>query len=81
MIIEIKLFAVARQLADAETVSLEVPAGASLAEVRTALADRVPELADLAAQVRFAVNAAYADDATPIREGDEVAMIPPVSGG
>jgi len=42
---------------------------------------RYPRLADCAGAVRFAVNSEYAEPSQPLRSGDEVAVIPPVSGG
>lgn len=48
-----------------------------------ALLNALPELACLKAfpNLRVAVNQAWADWDTPLREGDEVAFLPPVSGG
>ncbi|MGB9625395.1 MAG: MoaD/ThiS family protein [Phycisphaerae bacterium] len=42
---------------------------------------RYPKLAEHAGVVRFAVNSEYADPSQSLRTGDEVALIPPVSGG
>lgn len=49
--------------------------------LKTYLAERYPEAEALLASAFVAVNQAYADGDAPIREGDEVALIPPVSGG
>lgn len=40
-----------------------------------------PELSSRLESVRFAVNETFADDETPVTDGDVVALIPPVSGG
>ena len=81
MIVEIKMFAVARQLAGCDSCRVEVSDDATVAEVRRALLDAVPSLEGMAAHLRFAVNAEYVADTTRVEEGAEVALIPPVSGG
>lgn len=40
-----------------------------------------PRLADARRRMRFAINQKYADLSSPLQQGDEVALIPPVSGG
>jgi sulfur-carrier protein len=81
MTIRVRLFAAARQLAGRESLSVEVPGGATVAELRQAMARLCPELATLLPHVVFAVDAEYAGDADRVAEGCEVACIPPVSGG
>jgi molybdopterin converting factor subunit 1 len=81
MKVQVKLFAVARQWAGADAVQLDLPAGATVATARQALLARLPKLAQFGSQLRFAVDADYANDATPISPGNDVACIPPVSGG
>lgn len=81
MRIELKLFAVARQLVGCDTIAIDLPAGATVSALRAALAEQVPALAPILSRVMFAVNADYAADDTVIGAGAEVACIPPVSGG
>ena len=81
MTVRVQLFAVARQLAAAESVEIELSSGATVAELRAALGEQVPALAPLLRQTLFAVNAEYASDRTVLPKGAEVACIPPVSGG
>ena len=81
MKVAVKLFAAARELAGGGQVEIELPPGADLAELRQALATRYPKLAALSSRSLMAVNAEYASDSTPVTEGDELALIPPVSGG
>ena len=81
MRVAVKLFAAARDLAGHGEVEIELPPGADVAELRQALAAQLPPLAPLAARSLVAVNAEYASDSTPVAEGDELALIPPVSGG
>ena len=81
MKVQVRLFAAAKEWAKAGTIELDVPGGATVAEVRSALVIRVPRLAQFGPQLRLAVNADYADDATAISPDADVACIPPVSGG
>jgi molybdopterin converting factor subunit 1 len=79
--VEVRLFAVTRQLAGRATVVLEVPEGASVRDLRRLLASDCPELAALMPHVMIAVGTEFARDDAPIPPGAEVAVIPPVSGG
>ena len=79
--IRVRLFARARDLAGADAVDVDLPAGATVAGLRARLAERVPALRDLLPRAAVAVNEDFADDDTPIPPGAEVAIIPPVSGG
>lgn len=81
MNVQLKLFAAARQLVDQNVVELSLRDGATVADLRQALATECPQLADFVKHVVFAVNSEYADDGTEIPAGAEVACIPPVSGG
>jgi molybdopterin converting factor subunit 1 len=81
MKVAVKLFAAARELAGHGEVVVELSPGADVAEVRQALAAQLPPLAPLAVRSLVAVNAEYANDSTLVAEGDELALIPPVSGG
>jgi MoaE-MoaD fusion protein len=81
MRVRVRLFAIQRELAGAREVELELPAGASIEDAWTALVAIHPALAPGRAYVRFARNAEYADADTPLADGDELAIIPPVSGG
>ena len=81
MRVEVKLFAVARQLAGRDALLLEMPSSATVADVRTAVCRQIPGLGDLAEHLNFAVDHRYANDETPIRADSEIACVPPVSGG
>jgi molybdopterin converting factor subunit 1 len=73
-------FASLRERAGAGEIELELPPDASLAVARAAVEKAHPGL--LAGPVAAAVNGAYVrDGAARLREGDEVAFLPPVSGG
>ena len=77
MRISVRLFAALRERAGAGTIALELPAGARVGDVWEAIALGGPEPASLA----FARNRAYAAREDALADGDEVALIPPVSGG
>ena len=81
MRVRVRLFAIQRELAGAREVELELPAGSSIEGAWAALVALHPSLAPGRAYVRFARNADYADADTPLADGDELAIIPPVSGG
>jgi molybdopterin synthase catalytic subunit/molybdopterin converting factor small subunit len=74
--ITVRLFAGLRELAGTGRQELELPEPASVDDVLPAL-----ELGPEPAGLLYAVNRAYADRETELSEGDEVALIPPVSGG
>jgi molybdenum cofactor biosynthesis protein MoaC/molybdopterin converting factor subunit 1 len=82
MQVELRLFAMLRERAGRESVALELPDGATVADALAAAA-REPGLEELLPDlpVRVAVNREYASDDAPIAPGDELALIPPVSGG
>lgn len=61
--------------------NLRLAAGASIADALRDMAIDVPDLADRAPHVSFAVNEAFVTADTPLSDGDELALIPPVSGG
>jgi MoaE-MoaD fusion protein len=81
MRVRVRLFAVQRELAGTREQPLELADGATVETAWEALVAEYPALAPGRASVRFARNGAYADAATQLVDGDEVAMIPPVSGG
>jgi molybdopterin converting factor subunit 1 len=77
----VRLFAVARDRAGRPQVDIDLPLPATVADLRLMLALQHPELAALAPSVSIAVDSEYANDATLILPGAQVALIPPVSGG
>jgi molybdopterin synthase catalytic subunit len=79
--VHVRLFAMQRELAGTRGLDLALAPGATIEDSWTALVDRFPVLAPGRAAVRFARNGSYAPAETPLADGDEVAMIPPVSGG
>jgi molybdopterin converting factor subunit 1 len=79
--VRVRLFAVQRELAGQRQVNLELPAGASIEAAWEALVGQHPSLASGRPTVRFARNGTYADPTEILGDGDELACIPPVSGG
>jgi molybdenum cofactor cytidylyltransferase len=81
MKVHVRLFALARQRAGRPEVVVELPEPATVADLKRALAETLPELAPLASSLMIAVDSEYAGDDLHISPGSEVAVIPPVSGG
>jgi molybdopterin converting factor subunit 1 len=81
MTVRVLLFARAKDLAGRDAVAVELPSPATVADLRARLADQIPALAPLLAASAVAVNQAFAEDSDTVRENDEIAVIPPVSGG
>jgi MoaE-MoaD fusion protein len=79
--VRIRLFAIQRELAGAREIALELAPAATIEDAWTALVERHPVLAPGRPAVRFARNGEYADPQTTLADGDELAVIPPVSGG
>jgi molybdopterin synthase catalytic subunit len=81
--VEVRLFAMLRERAGAGTRELRLPAGATVADALGLLAEQDAPLGELLDRmpVATAVNREYAAAATVLEAGDELALIPPVSGG
>jgi molybdopterin converting factor subunit 1 len=76
---KIKSFGIARDILGGKEVTLAVP-GNTVASLRLHLTQKYPKLEDLRS-LFIAVNQKYADDHLELLESDEIALIPPVSGG
>ncbi len=61
--------------------TVNLPSGATIADALNELANDVPEITCRAPHVSFALNEAFVPADTPLSDGDELALIPPVSGG
>jgi molybdopterin synthase catalytic subunit len=81
MRIRVRLFAMQREAAGTRELSLTVPSPATIDDAWSVAVEQVPALAPGRASLRFAVNGSYADSTTTLADGDEIACIPPVSGG
>ena len=81
MRVTVRLFARLRDLAGTGELVREVPDSATVHTVWTALTAEMPSLAQYERTMSVAVNAEYARMAAALHDGDEVAFMPPVSGG
>ena len=77
----VRLFALYRERAGCKTLPVELPEGATVADLTQEMRRQLPMLAPPEVQIVVAVNADYADPETVLRHGDDVCLIPPVSGG
>lgn len=81
MTIRVRLFAELAERAGQDELILSVPAGARVADVLDAASRACPALADLLPRCAVSVNLAYALPTCPVAPDDEIAILPPVSGG
>ena len=81
MRVTVRLFARLRDLVGAGELVREVAENATVQRVWDDLCAAHPAIAPYAASMSCAVNADYAKPTTPVHEGDEIAFLPPVSGG
>jgi molybdopterin converting factor subunit 1 len=81
MRVTVRLFARLRDLAGSGEMVREVPGPATVHTVWRNLVDEMPSLRDYEKTMSVAVNADYSRMSAPVQDGDEVAFLPPVSGG
>jgi len=81
MRVTVRLFARLRDLAGAGELVRDVSAPATVQTVWDGLVADMPALVEYERTMSVAVNAEYARMAAPVTDGDEVAFLPPVSGG
>jgi molybdopterin converting factor subunit 1 len=79
--VRVRFFARLRELAGVETEALQVASGSTLGDVYNSLRIKHPTLESDRNAVRGAINQEFSDWATRVSDGDELAFIPPVSGG
>ena len=79
--IKVLLFGAAADRAGTRETELPVDEGVTLAEIWSLIAGRHPDLAPMRDTLAFAVNGEYARWDAGVSPGDEVAVLPPVSGG
>ena len=81
MELEVRFFALYRERAGQNACPVQLPEGATVAELTSEVRRRFPGLAPAQVQIVVAVNSDYAEPDLVLRPGDEVCLIPPVSGG
>src|SRR5262245_36552201 len=79
--IRVLFFGMIRDVVGLREDSLDVPAGASLGSVFEQYAGRFPKLREMSASTVLALNQQFSAPSAPVADGDEVAFLPPVSGG
>lgn len=81
MRLSVRLFAAFRERAGAHEIDVELPEGATVADLVDAVVARAPGLASVVGAARPVVNKEFADPSRRLAVDDEVALLPPVSGG
>ena len=79
--ITLKLFAIYQETLGVPDKTLELPVGTTAGEVRDRLITSHPTLAQWKDRTRFGINLQFVEETTPLKDGDELVLIPPVSGG
>lgn len=79
MTVRVLFFAYLRERCGVRETAVELPEGARVEDAWQELCRRYDRLAGQ--RLRFALNQVYVDSAHPLHEDDEIALIPPVSGG
>lgn len=79
--VHVLLFARASELAGRRSTKLEMPLGSTVSDARAKLVEQLPDLINLAATSRWAVNKTFVECDYEFDSPTEIAMIPPVSGG
>jgi molybdopterin converting factor subunit 1 len=77
--VRVRLFASYREAAGTNRLETPLPAGARVRDLVALLADRIPPVKSVPGMI--AVNHTYVTLEAELHDGDEVALIPPVSGG
>lgn len=81
MQVRVLFFGILRELAGKPSALLDLPAGASVRDLITRYESEIPQLKQYLSSIALAVNQQYASLETRLQPNDEVALLPPVSGG
>lgn len=79
--VTLKLFAAYQEACGVSEMQLDLPVNTTVAEVRDRLIADHPQLKQWRDLTRFGVNLQFVEPETQLQDGDEVVLIPPVSGG
>lgn len=79
--VKVKLFAMAKDIVGRGELTVELPEGSTVADLFERLQEQFPRLKGLQGSLVFSINREYGNPEQPLDKGDEVALIPPVSGG
>ena len=81
MRVTVKLFALIREKAGTDGLALDLPDGADVKQAIEAIQHQQPDLEPYLDNLRFSLDMDFVEADTPLHEGAEVVLIPPVSGG
>lgn len=81
MKVRVRCFAAAREIVGTGELIVDLPEGSTLRQLLDQIQGRFPRLQGLAGSLLFSVNREYAASDRTLAAEDEVALIPPVSGG
>ncbi len=79
--ITVKLFAIFQEVFATDEMQMKIDSGTSVSEIFDRLVSQRPNLEQWRSLTRYAINLSFAEPNTILKNGDEVALIPPVSGG
>ena len=79
--VTVKLFAAYQEAYNVSEIALEFPPNTTVAAVRDRLISEYPQLSQWRDLTRFGINLQFVEPDTILQDGDEVVLIPPVSGG
>ncbi len=80
MVINILAFGIVKEIFGSSVASIELPEASTVAQLIATIKDKYPTTKNLSS-FAIAVNGAYATSETILKQSDEIAIIPPVSGG
>ena len=80
MKLQVLLFGIARDIVGQNHIEMDFQGPTNIQSFKEVLIDKYPQMNDLA-HIKIAVNQEFAKDEMLLQEGDEIALIPPVSGG
>jgi len=81
LVVRVLFFASAREITGTASIEIDLHEGATVNELREELLKRFPSLEGIEKKFAIALNEEYVVDDSTLGNGDEVALIPPVSGG
>ncbi len=81
MKVNVRLFAGLTEIVGARQIELDLADGATVGDLREKMAEKFPAVGPFLSSLVCAVNEEYVPAGHHVREGDDVALIPPVSGG
>ena len=79
--VTVKLFAIFQEVLATDEMQIKLESGTSVSTIFDRLVSQHPHLEKWRSLTRYAINLNFADPQTILKNGDEVALIPPVSGG